>query len=112
MRNVVMIVAVAIILVVADSATALDLECMQFRTIDDKLERPSAPTCVDELQRPFDNSLLLEFQSDVDSCRSELDDYRAKVSAYIECLKSESQASAAEFNEVVNKFNCKVSGNC
>lgn len=65
--------------------------------------RPTAPYCVRS------GSSLDQYS--FDSCRSEMEVYRARMREYLSCLDLEKQDMLREFNRSVDKFNCMAQGN-
>ena len=103
--------AVALLAVlVATPGLAFNFECSRFQTFGQSLERPRQPTCVDAIYPPFDKDFALDFRYEVESCRSEIDTYRAKLNDYLSCLKSEGDDVVSGYNDLVRRFNCKARG--
>ncbi|MFK0332222.1 hypothetical protein ACIQUB_13935 [Rhizobium sp. NPDC090275] len=93
-----MILAVAIM--ASTDAKAFDVECSEFRPLmqDRQLKRPEKPFCASSYL-PFTDSL------DFDTCRREVQQFKASVEKYLACVESESKQAVAEYNDVVASFN-------
>lgn len=85
-------------------ATALDFECSEFRPLlgDRDLERPDPPPCVSSFGSFADSYAF-------DSCRSDVEAYRATTEKYLRCLDSEGKEAINDFNEAVRAFNQRAS---
>lgn len=86
------------------NANAFDLKCRDYRPLlaDDKIKRPEPPYCA---------TIGLQFVDETDffRCRSEMEEYRAKIDGYSDCLVSEQKQAIEQFNETVQSFNRKTS---
>jgi hypothetical protein len=83
----------------------LDSKCREFRpNIIDKasVKRPEPPSCATSFGSFYDDYSF-------NTCRSEMEEYRQKVSAFTECLVDENKRAAKEFNDAVTSFNLRAS---
>lgn len=80
----------------------MDTKCRAFRPSMDfqkqQLERPKPPMCLSIGLLGYDAATLAR-------CGDELQDYRAQVEGFIECLSAENERVVDEFNEAVTNFN-------
>ena len=104
------VAATLITTLMASPCFANNLECRKFQkyggALNEGLERPHAPTCVDGLMPPVDDYNHFEFQD----CLSQIENYRAEVNDYLSCLKSESREALSGLNSLIDRFNCKARG--
>jgi len=100
-------IPIALLLAVcAQSANAgsFDLACSDYRPLlaDDEIKRPVPPDCAS-------TGFQFADEYDFDSCRSDMEEYRRKISGYSDCLVSEQKQAIEQFNETVESFNQKAS---
>ncbi|NRP19910.1 hypothetical protein LPJGGPFB_03168 [Ensifer adhaerens] len=84
----------------SEPARSFDFECQEFRTlpISDEIKRPKPPYCATSAISLFDQ---YQFQS----CRSEMQDYQAKIERYGKCLEREYSEAISELNGAIESFN-------
>jgi hypothetical protein len=101
-----------VIVSMAVPAAATTFGCSSFQTFGRGLERPTQPTCVNELLRPFGDEFLSNFRWQLERCRSEIEIFESRLNDYLFCLKSEGDDALSDYNELVRGFNCKARGSC
>lgn len=83
---------------------AIDLldECREFRPVmalmSKQIDRPKPPLCATSFVSFSDQ---YQFQS----CRSEMQDYQAKIERYGKCLEREYSEAISELNGAIESFN-------
>lgn len=98
MRMVFVFVSVTL---VATPASARPYQCRGYG-FGDRIERPSAPSCV---TLPFQGN-----ETSFSLCKSEMETYQISMQGYLDCLRAESKEAADEYNSTVNSFNCNARG--
>ncbi|KRB61386.1 hypothetical protein ASE04_21205 [Rhizobium sp. Root708] len=84
----------------SSNASAFDFQCSEFRPLlqDRQLKRPDKPFCT-STYLPFTDSF------DFDSCRREVQQFKASVEKYLACVEIEGKEAVAEYNDIVSSFN-------
>ena len=86
--------------VCASSTLAGPYECSEFEDFSGMIKRPQPPGCV--------GYILPGEDFEIESCRSEVEEFKFTTNKYIECLKAEAKQAIDEYNEAVQSYNRSV----